>query len=61
MEVDHVVPLDQGGEAWDMENLQCLCQGCHIAKTREENRRPPTPAEAAWRAFVAGLAGGVSG
>lgn len=40
MEVDHVVPLDRGGDPWDMANLQTLCRGCHIAKTAAENRRP---------------------
>ena len=32
---------------------RALCRACHIAKTRrEENRRPPTEAETAWRALV---------
>ena len=52
MEVDHVIPLDKGGDPWDPANLQALCRGCHVAKTAGENRRPPTPAEAAWRRFV---------
>ena len=52
LECDHVTPLDQGGDPWDLENLQTLCRACHIAKTREENRRPLTEAEVAWRAFV---------
>lgn len=43
-EVDHVVPLEQGGSN-DLENLQLLCawfdasgvkQGCHAAKTKAE-------------------------
>ena len=55
MEVDHVVPLDRGGDPWDMANLQTLCRGCHIAKTAAENRRPPTPADAAWRALVSDM------
>lgn len=32
-EVDHVVPLEQGGAAWDAANLQTLCPTCHAAKT----------------------------
>ena len=52
-EVDHVRPLHKGGDAWDPANLQVLCRSCHIAKTRGENRREPTPAEARWRALVA--------
>ena len=43
-EVDHVVPLEQGGSN-DLENLQLLCawfdvngvkQGCHAAKSKAE-------------------------
>ena len=52
LECDHVVPLDRGGDPWDPDNLQTLCRSCHIAKTREENRRPLTEAEVAWRALV---------
>lgn len=44
---DHIVPVWQGmvrwgGDVeravWDMDNLQTLCIGCHIEKTKEENR-----------------------
>lgn len=37
-EVDHTVPLEQGG-ANDIDNLQTLCggpNGCHTAKTKRE-------------------------
>ena len=53
LEVDHVVPLKRGGDQLALDNLQALCRACHIEKTRRENRRPPTPAEAAWRRLVA--------
>ncbi|MCY4394984.1 MAG: HNH endonuclease signature motif containing protein [Rhodospirillaceae bacterium] len=52
LECDHVKPLQRGGDPFDMSNLQTLCRSCHIEKTRRENRRPQTPAEAAWRALV---------
>ena len=52
MEVDHVRPLDRGGDPWALSNLQALCRRCHIGKTAAENRRPPTAAEAAWRDLV---------
>ena len=52
MEVDHVRPLRAGGDPWDLANLQTLCRGCHVDKTAGENRRPRTPAEAAWRELV---------
>ena len=53
MEVDHVQPVQRGGAAWDTGNLQALCRGCHIRKTRRENRRELTPAEIRWRELVA--------
>ena len=51
-EVDHVTPLHKGGEPWNPANLQCLCRGCHIAKTRAEYSGPHDPAREAWRALV---------
>ena len=44
-EVDHIQPLDRGGEAYAPSNLQMLCRGCHILKSAKENCRQPTPAE----------------
>ena len=52
LEVDHVVPMWQGGEKWDPANLQTLCVGCHIAKTRGEFSRPD-PAREKWRRLIA--------
>jgi 5-methylcytosine-specific restriction protein A len=40
-EVDHVVPLDQGGSEYDPGNLQPICSPCHIEKTRRESRESP--------------------
>jgi 5-methylcytosine-specific restriction endonuclease McrA len=53
---DHIVPVSQGGERYDVANGQCLCVRCHGRKTRaeqEDTRRaasdpaklPPTPLE----------------
>lgn len=36
-EVDHIVPLEQGGSN-DEINLQPLCKECHLAKTKQEQR-----------------------
>ncbi len=36
-EVDHIVPLEQGGSN-DELNLQALCRKCHLEKSREEAR-----------------------
>ena len=54
LECDHVVPLERepGQDPYDVNGCQTLCRGCHVEKTRQENRREPTPAEAAWCALV---------
>ena len=49
LEVDHVVPVEAGGDPWDPSNLQTLCRGCHIAKSRAEGTQPESPERAAWR------------
>ena len=51
-EVDHIEPLQDGGATIFPENLQTICRGCHIDKTRRENRRPDGPQRAAWRALT---------
>ncbi len=35
-EVDHVVAIANGGDNWDLMNLQLLCHKCHIQKTRKD-------------------------
>ena len=56
LECDHI-DRDWRGDPYDMDGLQSLCRACHVEKTRAENRREPTPAEAEWAAFVLELAG----
>ena len=58
LECDHVTPMQRepGQDPFDPDGLQTLCRSCHVAKTREENRRPLTEAERAWRELVAELA-----
>ena len=34
--VDHIVPIRDGGDALDDDNLQSLCRRCHDAKTAED-------------------------
>lgn len=36
---DHIVPISQGGERFDMDNLQSLCTPCHNRKTGQEMDR----------------------
>ena len=33
-DVDHIVPLRQGGARLETNNLQSLCHSCHSRKTR---------------------------
>lgn len=35
-DVDHIVPIEQGGAEWDRTNLQGLAHSCHAKKTRQE-------------------------
>ena len=41
MEVDHIIPVDAGGAAWDPANLQTLERTCHLAKTALERGTTP--------------------
>ena len=34
--VDHIVPIADGGEKLDEDNLQSLCQDCHARKTADD-------------------------
>ena len=54
LEVDHVTPISKGGDPWNPANLQSLCRGCHLDKTRGELARPEHPEIAAWRAYLRG-------
>lgn len=38
-EVDHIIPLEVGGEPFDPSNLQSLDKRCHVLKSAEEARR----------------------
>jgi len=35
-QADHVTPISQGGERYDVGNGQCLCIACHARKTLRE-------------------------
>lgn len=42
LEVDHKIPVRLAPErAFDLNNLQALCRGCHSRKTRLEVGHPP--------------------
>ena len=55
LECDHVTPLQRqpGQDAWDLNGLQTLCRGCHVEKTRRENKRELGPKASAWKALLA--------
>jgi 5-methylcytosine-specific restriction protein A len=33
---DHIIAIRDGGDVWDMNNLEALCKKCHDKKTRQE-------------------------
>ncbi len=37
-QVDHILPLAQGGAPFDEANLQALCRLCHSRKSQRERR-----------------------
>jgi len=37
-QADHIVPIRQGGERYDVANGQTLCLACHSRKTAHEAR-----------------------
>lgn len=37
--VDHITPIKQGGNAFDLDNLQSLCWSCHSRKSVLEGSR----------------------
>jgi 5-methylcytosine-specific restriction protein A len=37
-DVDHIKPIEQGGDPWARQNLQSLAHDCHARKTRSEQR-----------------------
>lgn len=41
-QADHIVPIRQGGERYDVSNGQTLCIACHGRKTQRENHKGPT-------------------
>ena len=40
MHADHVKPISQGGERYDVANGQARCSACHARKTLQEQRKP---------------------
>lgn len=38
-EFDHIQPINQGGDAWDIDNKQGLCKSCHARKSAKERHQ----------------------
>ena len=57
LEVDHIQPVYQGGDAWSATNLQVLCRDCHIRKTQGDRARPD-PGRDRWQRLVEKIADG---
>lgn len=38
-DVDHIVPLERGGDPWNPKNLRSLAKGCHSRITRAAQMR----------------------
>ena len=36
--VDHIDPINNGGDPWDLENTQSMCNKCHARKSATERR-----------------------
>ena len=52
-ELDHVVPIAEGGDFWDRANWQGLCGPHHEAKTATENASRAAPeGRDAWDAYL---------
>lgn len=39
--IDHIRPINEGGAALDLANLQSLCHTCHNRKSGRERHRKP--------------------
>ena len=39
VDVDHIKPIEDGGELLNPLNLQTMCKSCHSKKTRDENKK----------------------
>jgi len=37
--VDHIEPVRLGGEFWETDNLQPLCNSCHASKSAKERNK----------------------
>ena len=55
LEVHHKRALADGGDPYDLGNLEAVCRGCHFEETGKRNRKPADPG---WTAYVETLVKG---
>lgn len=36
---DHIIPIALGGDEWDINNIQTLCEKCNKIKTKEDQKK----------------------
>jgi 5-methylcytosine-specific restriction endonuclease McrA len=34
--LDHIIPINKGGDPWNSNNHQGMCESCHAIKSRSE-------------------------
>ena len=51
LEVDHIIPVVQGGSWWDTEGLQALCRACHFSKSKNDISGPD-PERDKWKSCL---------
>ena len=54
-EVDHIIPLSEGGAPYALDGLQTLCVPCHLYKSTVERGGIPHVPDAAWERLVGEL------
>lgn len=52
LEVDHKIALRDGGDPFELRNLQTLCGSCHAKKTRVEIFGEIDPERENWRILL---------
>ena len=52
LEVHHKTPLEKGGDAFDEQNCEILCKGCHILEHNPHNHEREQ-----WKSMISDLIG----
>ena len=55
LDVHHIEGIAEGGDVYDLDNLETLCRPCHFSHNRAEGLKRQatlTPMQAKWRRMV---------